>query len=54
MVVLSYHGRQRHWNIGGSQGGKGVRSGEGLYTERIADENDSDLRYSEVLLKGKK
>ena len=24
-----------------------------LYTGRIADENDSDLRYSEVLLKGK-
>ena len=24
-----------------------------LYTRRIADENDSDLRYSEVLLKGK-
>jgi len=25
-----------------------------LYTGRIADENDSDLRYSEVPLKGKK
>jgi len=24
-----------------------------LYTGRIADENDSDLRYSEVLLNGK-
>ena len=24
-----------------------------LYTGRIADENDSDLRYSEVLLKGR-
>jgi len=26
---------------------------ENLYTGRIADENDSDLRYSEVLQKGK-
>jgi len=37
----------------GAVGGEWVGSGERLYTERIADENDSDLRYSEVPLKGK-
>ena len=61
-------GRQRHWNIGGSQvehrrhenqgaaGGEGCATSQKIYEFFISkwcDENDSDLRYSEVPLNGK-
>ena len=66
------HGRQRHWNIGGSHSqverrrreNRGAVGGEGVgcapsqkiyefFISKWCDENDSDLRYSEVPLKGK-